>query len=154
MTNYIWYAQFKSQLQLSSTANHATTPLVSGCQTSPRPTLVNQLGSLPPTTYHTSSTPLMHPSFSGLFVICAYLLHTTLPPGVTRPNSLTFTSMIVPFVIMPNDVAVYPFGFFFKPTISKLNVAFNSGCVIWALFIRRPVGLMKRSYLGGLRVNC
>ena len=33
----------------------------------------------------------MHPSFSGLLVTCAYLPHTTLPPGVTSPSSLTFT---------------------------------------------------------------
>jgi hypothetical protein len=29
-------------------------------------------------------------------VTCAYLPQTTLPPGVTSPSSLTFTSMIVP----------------------------------------------------------
>ena len=28
----------------------------------------------------------MQPSFSGLFVTCAYLPHTTLPDGVTRPD--------------------------------------------------------------------
>ena len=33
----------------------------------------------------------MQPSFSGLFVTCAYLPHTTLPDCVTRPKSLTFT---------------------------------------------------------------
>ena len=33
----------------------------------------------------------MQPSFSGLLVTCAYLPHTTLPPGVTSPSSLTFT---------------------------------------------------------------
>ena len=33
----------------------------------------------------------MVPSFSGLFVTCAYLPHTTLPAGVTSPNSLTLT---------------------------------------------------------------
>ena len=33
----------------------------------------------------------MQPSFSGLLVTCAYLPQTTLPPGVTRPSSLTFT---------------------------------------------------------------
>ena len=32
---------------------------------------------------YTSSTALMHPSFSGLLVTCAYLPHTTLPEGVT-----------------------------------------------------------------------
>lgn len=33
----------------------------------------------------------MQPSFSGLFVTWAYFPHTTLPAGVTRPSSLTFT---------------------------------------------------------------
>lgn len=42
---------------------------------------------------YTSSTPLMQPSFSGLFVTWAYLPHTTFPAGVTSPNSLTFTCM-------------------------------------------------------------
>ena len=52
----------------------------------------------------TSSTALMHPSFSGLLVTCAYFPHTTLPPGVTSPSSLTLTSITVPFVITPRDV--------------------------------------------------
>ena len=51
---------------------------------------------------YTSSTALMHPSFSGLLVTCAYLPHTTLPEGVTRPRSEQFTSMIVPLVITPD----------------------------------------------------
>ena len=50
---------------------------------------------------YTSSTALMQPSFSGLLVTCAYLPHTTLPEGVTRPRSEQFTSMIVPLVITP-----------------------------------------------------
>lgn len=33
----------------------------------------------------------MTPSFSGLLVTWAYLPQTTLPPGVTKPSSLTFT---------------------------------------------------------------
>lgn len=33
----------------------------------------------------------MQPSFSGLFVTCAYFPHTTFPAGVTSPSSLTFT---------------------------------------------------------------
>ena len=51
---------------------------------------------------YTSSTALMHPSFSGLLVTCAYLPHTTLPEGVTSPRSLTLTSITVPFVITPS----------------------------------------------------
>ena len=47
------------------------------------------------------STALMQPSFSGLFVTWAYLPHTTLPPDVTNPSSLMFTSMMVPFVMTP-----------------------------------------------------
>ena len=53
---------------------------------------------------HTSSTALMQPSFSGLLVTWAYLPHTTLPPGVTSPSSLTLTSITVPFVTTPSWV--------------------------------------------------
>ena len=42
-----------------------------------------------------------HPSFSQLFVIWAQRPQTTLPPAVTKPSSLTFTSMIVPLVNTP-----------------------------------------------------
>ena len=61
----------------------------------------------------------MQPSFSGLLVTCAYLPHTTFPPGVTSPSSETFTSMIVPFVRTPICVYVLPLGFFFTPMISS-----------------------------------
>src|ERR1700678_851178 len=44
-------------------------------------------------------TALIQPSFSGLFVICAYFPNTTLPPAVTSPSSETLTSMTVPFVM-------------------------------------------------------
>lgn len=54
--------------------------------------------------FHTSSTALMQPSFSGLLVTWAYLPHTTLPPGVTRPSSDTLTSMTVPLVTTPSCV--------------------------------------------------
>jgi len=37
---------------------------------------------------------------------CAYLPHTTLPPGVTRPSSLTLTSMTVPLVTTPSCVYI------------------------------------------------
>lgn len=47
---------------------------------------------------------MMQPSSSGLLVTCAYLPHTTLPDCVTSPNSLTFTSRIVPLVITPRLV--------------------------------------------------
>ena len=82
----------------------------------------------------TSSTAFTTPSFSGLLVTCnagtvvyshirsvkfcsrgryskggrrltwAYLPHTTLPPGVTKPSSLTLTSMMVPLVSTPSCV--------------------------------------------------
>lgn len=64
--------------------------------------------------YQTRSTALMHPSFSGTFVTWAYLPQTTLPPGVTRPSSLTLTSMMVPFVMTPRDVYDWPLGFFLQ----------------------------------------
>merc|ERR1719261_968543 len=44
-------------------------------------------------------------------------------------------------------------GFFFTPKISKQNVAFSSGCVTWAFFMRSPEGRINRSYFGGLRVK-
>mmetsp|Transcript_6764 Transcript_6764/g.21025 ORF Transcript_6764/g.21025 Transcript_6764/m.21025 type:complete len:207 (+) Transcript_6764:668-1288(+) len=37
--------------------------------------------------------------------------------------------------------------------MSRLKVALRSGWVTWAFFMRRPVGLMKRSYLGGFLVK-
>mmetsp|Transcript_21106 Transcript_21106/g.58603 ORF Transcript_21106/g.58603 Transcript_21106/m.58603 type:complete len:211 (+) Transcript_21106:649-1281(+) len=102
---------------------------------------------------YTSNTALTTPSFSGLLVTCAYLPHTTLPPGVTRPSSLTLTSITVPLVTTPSCVYIWPLGFFLIPMMSKQKVALSSGCVTCALVIRRPVGLMKRSYLGGFRVK-
>ena len=78
---------------------------------------------------YTSKIALIHPSFSGLFVTCAYLPilhsflsllpHTTFPDSVTNPNSLTFTSMIVPFVITPSSVYNLLCGFFFTPIMSR-----------------------------------
>lgn len=59
----------------------------------------------------------MHPSFSGLLVTCAYLLQITLPDYVTKPNSLTFTSKIAPFVITPSVVYKLDYGFFLTPRI-------------------------------------
>merc|ERR1719261_1774700 len=44
-------------------------------------------------------------------------------------------------------------GFFFTPKISKQNVAFSSGCVTWAFFMRSPDGLINRSYFGGFLVK-
>merc|ERR1712159_900383 len=90
---------------------------------------------------HTRSTPLTHPSFSGLLVTCAYLPQTTFPPGVTRPSSLTFTSMMVPLVKTPREEYMGPFGFFFTPKISSWNVALSSGWVTCALVKR-----MKKSW--------
>ena len=57
----------------------------------------------------------MQPSFSGLFVTCAYFPHTTLPLGVTRPRSEQLTSITVPFVITPSDVYSGDCGFFLTP---------------------------------------
>lgn len=51
-----------------------------------------------------SKIALMQPSFSGWLVTCAYFAHTTFPPCVTIPSSLTLTSIIVPFVITPSEV--------------------------------------------------
>mmetsp|Transcript_22621 Transcript_22621/g.30992 ORF Transcript_22621/g.30992 Transcript_22621/m.30992 type:complete len:128 (+) Transcript_22621:710-1093(+) len=101
---------------------------------------------------YTSKTPLIQPSNSGLLVICAYFPHTTLPDWVTNPNSLTFTSMIVPFVMTPSDVNNDDDGFFLTPRISKQKVVFSSGCVICAFLNLNPVGRMNRSYLGAFRV--
>lgn len=53
----------------------------------------------------------------------------------------------------PMEVYMGPLGFFLTPIISKLNVHLSSGCVICALVNRSPIGLIKRSYLGGLRVK-
>ena len=53
---------------------------------------------------YTKRTALIHPSNSGLFVTCANFPHTTFPLVVTKPKSLTFTSITVPFVNTPNCV--------------------------------------------------
>mmetsp|Transcript_13476 Transcript_13476/g.43015 ORF Transcript_13476/g.43015 Transcript_13476/m.43015 type:complete len:256 (+) Transcript_13476:113-880(+) len=95
----------------------------------------------------------MHPSFSGWLVTCAYLPHTTLPVVVTSPRSLTLTSMTVPLVMTPSCVYSCDCGFFLTPMMSRQKVVLSSGCVTWARLKRRPEGRMKRSYLGGLRVN-
>ena len=71
----------------------------------------------------------MHPSFSGLFVTCAYLPQTTLPVYVTRPSSDTLTSITVPFVITPSVVYIALYGFFLTPSISRQKVVLSSGCV-------------------------
>lgn len=61
---------------------------------------------------YTRSTALIQPSFSGWLVTCAYLPHTTLPEFVTRPRSLTLTSITEPFVITPRVVYSGLWGFF------------------------------------------
>ena len=94
----------------------------------------------------------MHPSNSGLFVTCAYLPQTTLPDWVTKPNSLTFTSNTVPFVITPKFVYSDEDGFFFTPKISRQKVVFNSGWVTCAFLKRRPVGRINLSYFGAFLV--
>ena len=48
----------------------------------------------------------MQPSFSGLLVTWAYLPHTTLPPGVTSPSSLTFTCAHTCFTVVLRGNAV------------------------------------------------
>merc|ERR1719447_889899 len=101
----------------------------------------------------TSNTALIQPSFSGLLVTWAYLPHTTFPPLVTKPNSLMFTSNTVPFVITPRLVYIGLLGFFFTPIIGRQNVALSSGCVTWAFFILRPIGLINLSNLGGFLVK-
>lgn len=93
------------------------------------------------------------PSFSQLFVICAHRPHTTLPPAVTSPNSLTLTSIIVPFVKTPSCVYNGFCGFFFTEMIGNWTVTPSSGCVTFAFLYRNPIGRMKRSYLTGRRVK-
>ena len=46
--------------------------------------------------------------------------------------------MMVPFVRTPNDVYRGDVGFFLTPMIGRWKVAFNSGCVTWALLYLRP----------------
>lgn len=62
---------------------------------------------------------LTQPSFSQLFVICAHRPQTTFPPAVTNPNSLTLTSIIVPFVRTPNCVYMGFCGFFLTEIIGS-----------------------------------
>ena len=95
----------------------------------------------------------MHPSNSGSFVTCAYFPQTTRPVVVTKPNSLTLTSITVPLVMTPREVYMADEGFFLTPKISRQNVAFSSGCVTWAFFMRKPLGRINLSYLGGFRVK-
>ncbi|KAJ8613464.1 hypothetical protein MRB53_036949 [Persea americana] len=94
-----------------------------------------------------------HPSFSGLFVTCAQRPQTTLPPAVTKPSSLTFTSMIVPLVRTPSCVYNGLCGFFLTPSIGSWTVTPSSGCVTFAFLYLNPIGRMNLSYLTGLRVK-
>lgn len=73
-----------------------------------------------------------HPSISHAFVICAHLPHTTFPPVVTNPNSLTFTSIIVPLVSTPSCVYSGFWGFFFTLMIGSWTVTARVGCVTLA----------------------
>lgn len=52
--------------------------------------------------FQISITALIVPSRSGSLVTWAYFPQTTLPEVVTRPSSLTLTSMIVPRVMTPS----------------------------------------------------
>ena len=61
----------------------------------------------------------MQPSFSGLLVTWAYLPQTTLPPVVTRPSSLTLTSITVPLVMTPSCVYSGEDGFFLTPMMGS-----------------------------------
>lgn len=71
-------------------------------------------------------TALIQPSFSGLFVICAYFPNTILPPAVTSPSSETLTSITVPFVMTPSCVYIGDCGFFLTPKICSWKVALRS----------------------------
>lgn len=89
---------------------------------------------------------LIHPSFSQLFVIWAHRPQTTFPPAVTKPSSLTFTSIIVPLVntpgycqkktfvsicrsvCLPSCVYIGFCGFFFTLIIGSWTVTPSSGC--------------------------
>lgn len=51
---------------------------------------------------------------------------------------VTFTSMMVPFVMTPKLVYMVDVGFFFTQMMGKQNVALSSGCVTCALLNRRP----------------
>ena len=44
-------------------------------------------------------------------------------------------------------------GFFLTPMMGRQKVAFNSGCVTWALFILSPIGRMNLSNFGGFLVK-
>ena len=105
---------------LSAPPGQRTPPLLS---TAPHPCTLHS--SPPP---QTNKTPLTHPSFSGLFVICAQRPHTTFPPAVTIPNSLTLTSIIVPFVNTPSCVYIGFCGFFFTLIMGSWTVTRSSGC--------------------------
>lgn len=115
--------------------------------------VINCMAHCTHTLSQTSNTELMQPSFSGLLSTYAYLDQMTLPVCVTNPNSDTFTSIIVPFVITPRFVYKLLYGFFFTPKISSGTVVFNSGCVTFAFLNLKPVGRMYLSYFGALRVK-
>ena len=61
--------------------------------------------------------------------------------------------MMVPLVITPREVYIWPLGFFFTSIISRLKVHLSSGCVTWALVNCNPEGRIKRSYFGGFLVK-
>ena len=81
---------------------------------------------------------------------CKFVINLSHHIRVKRRN---ITSMIVPLVITPREVYIWPLGFFFTPIISRLKVHLSSGCVTWALVNRNPEGRMNRSYLGGFLVK-
>ena len=56
-------------------------------------------------------------------------------------------------VITPRLVYIGLEGFFLTPMIGKQKVAFSSGCVTWALFILKPMGLINLSNFGGFLVK-
>jgi polyferredoxin len=75
---------------------------------------------------------LTQPSFSQLFMIWAQRPHITFPELVTNPNSLTLTSMMVPFVRTPSCVYMGFWGFFLTEMIGNWTVTPSSGCVTLA----------------------
>jgi hypothetical protein len=121
----------------------------------------------------------MHPSSSGLLVICAYFPQTTFPPAVTSPSSETLTSMIVPLVMTPScyearrkrrdcvrkasaangrthgRLTVYmgDWGFFLTERIGSWKVALRSGWVTLAFLYRSAIGLTNLSIFTGFRVK-
>ena len=59
-----------------------------------------------PVFIYTSNTAFIQPSFSGLFVTCAYFPHITLPVCVTNPNSLTLTCKFTVSTVCDHEMMI------------------------------------------------